>query len=98
MAVDTKYFKVTQQLRDAAEFDQVLSARSSLPWWQALIIGFVLFAVEVPSGFELRFAAGINQPFWWPLMLLTQWHRDQRSRRYRRSSIRRSEMSADCRT
>lgn len=86
MAVDTKYFKVTQQLRDAAEFDQVLSS------------GTVLFAVEVPSEFELRFAAGINQPFWWPLMLLTQWHRDQRSRRYRRSSIRRSEMSADCRT
>ena len=83
MAVDTKYFKVTQQLRDAAEFDQVLSS------------GTVLFAVEVPSGFELRFAAGINQPF---AMLLTQWHRDQRSRRYRRSSIRRSEMSADCRT
>ena len=77
MAVDTKYFKVTQQLRDAAEFDQVLSSG---------------------TGFELRFAAGINQPFWWPLMLLTQWHRDQRSRRYRRSSIRRSEMSADCRT
>ena len=56
MAVDTKYFKVTQQLRDAAEFDQVLSS------------GTVLFAVEVPSGFELRSAAGINQPslrmFW----------------------------------
>jgi hypothetical protein len=86
VAVDTKYFKVTQQLRDAAEFDQVLSS------------GTVLFAVEVPSGFELRFAAGINQPFWWLLMLLTQWQRDQRSRRYRRSSIRRSEMSADCRT
>ena len=82
MAVDTKYFKVTQQLRDAAEFDQVLSS------------GTVLFAVEVHSGLELRSAAGINQPF----MLLTQGHRDQRSRRYRRSSIRRSEMSADCRT
>src|SRR6266702_1169599 len=36
---NTKYFKVTQQLRDAAEFDQVLSS------------GKVLFALEIPSGF-----------------------------------------------
>src|SRR6516225_5681184 len=37
---NTKYFKVTQQLHDAAEFDQVLSS------------GKVLFALEIPSGFE----------------------------------------------
>jgi ABC-2 type transport system permease protein len=43
---NTKYFKVTQQLRDAAEFDQVLSS------------GKVLFAVEVPSGFERALRRG----------------------------------------
>jgi ABC-2 type transport system permease protein len=43
---NTKYFKVTLQLRDAAEFDQVLSS------------GKVLFAVEVPSGFERALRRG----------------------------------------
>ncbi|MFZ3357241.1 MAG: ABC transporter permease, partial [Xanthobacteraceae bacterium] len=37
---NTKYFKVTQLLHDEAEFDQVLAS------------GKVLFAVEVPAGFE----------------------------------------------
>jgi ABC-2 type transport system permease protein len=43
---NTKYFKVTQQLRDAAEFDQVLSS------------GKVLFALEIPSGFERALRRG----------------------------------------
>src|SRR6516165_2407664 len=43
---NTKYFKVTQQLRDAVEFDQVLSS------------GKVLFALEIPSGFERALRRG----------------------------------------
>lgn len=43
---NTKYFKVTQQLHDAAEFDQVLSS------------GKVLFALEIPSGFERALRRG----------------------------------------
>ncbi len=43
---NTKYFKVTQQLRDTAEFDQVLSS------------GKVLFALEIPSGFERALRRG----------------------------------------
>src|SRR5215213_9073854 len=37
---NTKYFKVTRQVRDEAEFDRVLAA------------GEVLFAIEIPRGFE----------------------------------------------
>jgi ABC-2 type transport system permease protein len=37
---NTKYFKVTRQLRDEAEFDHVLAA------------GEVLFAIEIPRNFE----------------------------------------------
>lgn len=37
---NTKYFKVTQQLHDEAEFDRVLAA------------GEVLFAIEIPRNFE----------------------------------------------
>jgi ABC-2 type transport system permease protein len=37
---NTQYFKVTHQLRDKAEFDQVLAS------------GTVLFAIEIPAGFE----------------------------------------------
>jgi len=43
---NTKYFKVTQQLHDTAEFEQVLSS------------GKVLFAVEIPSGFERALRRG----------------------------------------
>src|SRR5438552_667464 len=43
---NTKYFKVTRQLRDTAEFDQVLSS------------GQVLFALEIPSGFERALRRG----------------------------------------
>ena len=43
---NTKYFKVTQQLHDTAEFDQVLSS------------GTVLFAIEIPSGFERALRRG----------------------------------------
>ncbi len=38
--VNTKYFKVTRQVRDEAEFDRVLAA------------GEVLFAIEIPRNFE----------------------------------------------
>src|ERR1700681_394724 len=37
---NTKYFKVTQQLHSDAELDRVLAS------------GQVLFAIEIPSGFE----------------------------------------------
>src|SRR4051794_23951722 len=37
---NTQYFKVTHQLRDKTEFDQVLAS------------GTVLFAIEIPAGFE----------------------------------------------
>ncbi len=43
---NTKYFKVTQQLHDNAEFDQVLAS------------GKVLFAIEIPSGFERALRRG----------------------------------------
>jgi ABC-2 type transport system permease protein len=43
---NTKYFKVTQQLQDDADLDQVLSS------------GKVLFAVEIPSGFERALRRG----------------------------------------
>ena len=43
---NTKYFKVTQQLHDDAEFDQVLAS------------GKVLFAVEIPAGFERALRRG----------------------------------------
>jgi ABC-2 type transport system permease protein len=43
---NTKYFKVTQQLRDEAELDQVLAS------------GKVLFAVEIPAGFERALRRG----------------------------------------
>ncbi|MGA7787022.1 MAG: ABC transporter permease [Xanthobacteraceae bacterium] len=43
---NTKYFKVTQLLHDEAEFDQVLAS------------GKVLFAVEVPAGFERALRRG----------------------------------------
>jgi ABC-2 type transport system permease protein len=43
---NTKYFKVTMQLRDEAELDQVLAS------------GKVLFAVEIPAGFERALRRG----------------------------------------
>jgi ABC-2 type transport system permease protein len=43
---NTKYFRVVKQLRDEAEFDEVLAA------------GKVLFAVEVPAGFERALRRG----------------------------------------
>jgi ABC-2 type transport system permease protein len=43
---NTKYFKVTRQLRDEAELDQVLES------------GSVLFAVEIPANFERSLRRG----------------------------------------
>ncbi len=43
---NTKYFKITHQVRDADEFDRLLAA------------GEVLFAVEVPRGFERALRRG----------------------------------------
>jgi ABC-2 type transport system permease protein len=43
---NTKYFKLTQQLHDEAEFDQVLAS------------GKVLFAIEIPAGFERALRRG----------------------------------------
>jgi ABC-2 type transport system permease protein len=43
---NTKYFKITHQVRDAAEFDRLLAS------------GEVLFAVEIPSGFERALRRG----------------------------------------
>src|SRR3974390_567382 len=43
---NTKYFKVTRQVGDEAEFDRVLAA------------GEVLFAVEIPLGFERALRRG----------------------------------------
>src|SRR6187551_763202 len=43
---NTKYFKITRQVRDDAEFDRVLSA------------GEVLFAIEIPRGFERALRRG----------------------------------------
>jgi ABC-2 type transport system permease protein len=43
---NTKYFKVTRQLRDEAELDQVLES------------GSVLFAVEIPTNFERALRRG----------------------------------------
>ncbi len=43
---NTKYFKVTRQVRDEAEFDRVLQS------------GEVLFAIEVPRGFERALRRG----------------------------------------
>jgi ABC-2 type transport system permease protein len=43
---NTKYFKVTKQLRDEAELDQVLES------------GSVLFAVEIPANFERALRRG----------------------------------------
>jgi ABC-2 type transport system permease protein len=43
---NTKYFKITRQVRDEAEFDRVLAA------------GEVLFAIEIPRGFERALRRG----------------------------------------
>jgi ABC-2 type transport system permease protein len=43
---NTRYFKVTQQLHDEAAFDRVLAA------------GKVLFAIEIPAGFERALRRG----------------------------------------
>ena len=43
---NTKYFKITRQLRDEAEFDHVFAS------------GEVLFAVEIPRGFERALRRG----------------------------------------
>ena len=43
---NTKYFKITHQVRDEAEFDRVLAS------------GEVLFAIEVPRGFERALRRG----------------------------------------
>ena len=43
---NTKYFKITRQLRDEAEFDQAFAS------------GEVLFAVEIPRGFERALRRG----------------------------------------
>ena len=42
---NTKYFKITRQVHDEAEFDRVLAS------------GEVLFAIEIPRGFERALAA-----------------------------------------
>jgi ABC-2 type transport system permease protein len=61
---NTKYFAVTKRLRDEAEFDRVLAS------------GEVLFAIEIPRGFEralrrgerpaLLVAADATDPVWRP--------------------------------
>ena len=43
---NTRYFKVTHQVRDAAEFDRLLAS------------GTVLFAVEIPANFERALRRG----------------------------------------
>jgi ABC-2 type transport system permease protein len=43
---NTRYFRVTHQVRDAAEFDRLLAS------------GTVLFAVEIPAGFERALRRG----------------------------------------
>jgi len=43
---NTKYFKITQQVHDEAEFDRVLAS------------GEVLFAIEIPRGFERALRRG----------------------------------------
>ena len=43
---NTRYFKVTHQVRDAAEFDRLLAS------------GAVLFAIEMPAGFERALRRG----------------------------------------
>jgi ABC-2 type transport system permease protein len=43
---NTRYFKVTHQVRDAADFDQLLAS------------GAVLFAIEMPAGFERALRRG----------------------------------------
>jgi ABC-2 type transport system permease protein len=43
---NTRYFRVTRQVRDAAEFDRVLAS------------GEVLFAIEIPRGFERALRRG----------------------------------------
>ena len=43
---NTKYFKITRQVRDEAEFDRVLAS------------GEVLFAIEIPRGFERALRRG----------------------------------------
>jgi ABC-2 type transport system permease protein len=43
---NTRYFRITHQVRDAAEFDRVLSS------------GEVLFAIEIPRGFERALRRG----------------------------------------
>lgn len=43
---NTKYFKVTHQVRDAAEFDRLLQS------------GTVLFAIEIPASFERSLRRG----------------------------------------
>ena len=44
--VNTKYFRVTHQVRDAAEFDRLLQS------------GVVLFAIEIPANFERALRRG----------------------------------------
>src|SRR3982074_3400306 len=46
---NTRYFKVTRLVRDEAEFDRVLAS------------GEVLFAIEIPAGFERALRRG-NRP------------------------------------
>src|SRR5919106_812953 len=43
---NTKYFKITRQVRDEAEFDRVLAS------------GEVLFAIEIPRNFERKVRRG----------------------------------------
>ena len=43
---NTRYFKITHRLKDAAEFDRVLAS------------GQVLFAIEIPAGFERALRRG----------------------------------------
>jgi ABC-2 type transport system permease protein len=43
---NTRYFKITHRLKDAAEFDRVLAS------------GRVLFAIEIPAGFERALRRG----------------------------------------
>jgi ABC-2 type transport system permease protein len=43
---NTRYFKITHQARDEAEFDRLLAS------------GTVLFAIEIPAGFERRLRRG----------------------------------------
>ncbi len=69
---NTKYFKVTRQVRDEEEFDRVLAS------------GEVLFAIEVPASFERGCGAAICRRSWSPPTRPIRSPRARRSPRSRR--------------